>query len=105
MGDHTTADDASRYRFRDEVKAWKAKDPIIRLRLFMEKKGLWNEYYLRAPIKRITGYDVVIPFPKLEDDYMPSIDRIRHGIEELDFFISTIHRFFLFDISDFFELS
>lgn len=93
MGDHTTADDASRYRFRDEVKAWKAKEPIIRLRLFMEKKAYGM------------SIDVVIPFPKLEDDYMPSIDRIRHGIEELDFFISKIHRFFLFDISDFFELS
>ncbi|GAB4410091.1 MAG: pyruvate dehydrogenase (acetyl-transferring) E1 component subunit alpha [Thermodesulfovibrionales bacterium] len=45
MGDHTTADDASRYRSKEEVEAWRAKDPILRLRLFMEKKGIWTEEY------------------------------------------------------------
>jgi len=43
--DHTTADDASRYRPKQEVDAWKAKDPIQRLRLFMGKKGLMTEQY------------------------------------------------------------
>ena len=45
MADHTTADDASRYRSNEEVEAWKGKDPILRLKLFMEKKGLWSEQY------------------------------------------------------------
>lgn len=45
MSDHTTADDAARYRTREEVDAWKPKDPILRLRLFMKKKGLWTEQY------------------------------------------------------------
>ena len=45
MSDHTTADDAGRYRSNEEVDAWKAKDPILRLKLFMEKKGLWNNQY------------------------------------------------------------
>lgn len=45
MSDHTTADDAVRYRSVEEVDMWKPKDPILRLRLFMEKKGLWNEAY------------------------------------------------------------
>ncbi len=45
MSDHTTADDASRYRAKEEVETWKARDPILRLKLFMEKKGLWNEEY------------------------------------------------------------
>jgi pyruvate dehydrogenase E1 component alpha subunit len=45
MSDHTTADDASRYRTKEEVEKWKAKDPILRLRLFMEKRGLWTEQY------------------------------------------------------------
>ena len=45
MSDHTTADDAGRYRSNEEVNAWKAKDPILRLKLFMEKKGLWNNQY------------------------------------------------------------
>ncbi|HBR22475.1 MAG TPA: pyruvate dehydrogenase (acetyl-transferring) E1 component subunit alpha [Nitrospiraceae bacterium] len=45
MSDHTTADDAIRYRSKEEVEAWRAKDPILRLKLFMEKKGLWNNQY------------------------------------------------------------
>lgn len=45
MLDHTTADDASRYRTKEEVEPWKEKDPILRLKLFMEKKGLWSEQY------------------------------------------------------------
>ncbi|TAL23988.1 MAG: pyruvate dehydrogenase (acetyl-transferring) E1 component subunit alpha [Nitrospirae bacterium] len=47
MTDHTTADDASRYRPPEEVKTWEAKDPISRLRLYMEKKGLSTEAYQR----------------------------------------------------------
>jgi pyruvate dehydrogenase E1 component alpha subunit len=45
VADHTTADDASRYRSRDEVELWKTRDPIERLRKFMEKKGLWTKSY------------------------------------------------------------
>lgn len=45
MSDHTTADDASRYRSKEEVEAWRSKDPIFRLKLFMEKNGLWTELY------------------------------------------------------------
>ncbi len=39
--------------------------------------------YLKAPIIRVTGYDVVLPLPKLEDYYMPSVARIKKGIEEV----------------------
>lgn len=39
--------------------------------------------YLKAPILRVTGYDVVMPLPKFEDYYMPSVERIRKAIEEV----------------------
>jgi pyruvate dehydrogenase E1 component alpha subunit len=42
LGDHTTADDAGRYRDPEEVAAWEAKDPILRLRRFLEASGLWD---------------------------------------------------------------
>ena len=45
LSDHTTADDASRYRSRDEVEQWKRKDPLERLRKHMEKQGLWSKSY------------------------------------------------------------
>ncbi|MFQ5620362.1 MAG: pyruvate dehydrogenase (acetyl-transferring) E1 component subunit alpha [Candidatus Nanoarchaeia archaeon] len=39
---HTTADDPKVYRSEKEVEAWKKKDPIERLRKYMEKKKLWS---------------------------------------------------------------
>jgi pyruvate dehydrogenase E1 component alpha subunit len=52
MSDHTTADDASRYRTKEEVEAWKSKDPILRLERYMEKKGLWTPDYQKEAAAR-----------------------------------------------------
>jgi pyruvate dehydrogenase E1 component beta subunit len=37
--------------------------------------------HLKAPILRVTGYDVIVPLPKLEDYYLPSVERIKKAIE------------------------
>lgn len=43
LGDHTTADDARRYRGEQEVKdAWQ-RDPVPRLRKWLEAKGKWDD--------------------------------------------------------------
>ena len=43
LGDHTTADNASRYRPDKEVsEAWK-RDPIARLRAYLSARGLWTK--------------------------------------------------------------
>ena len=52
LDDHTTADDASRYRPADEVEEWKKKEPLIRLRLYMQKKGLWTKEYEDDAVKK-----------------------------------------------------
>ncbi|MDP1759396.1 MAG: transketolase C-terminal domain-containing protein, partial [Thermodesulfovibrionales bacterium] len=39
--------------------------------------------HLKAPIMRVTGYDVVLPLPKLEDFYIPTSARIKKAIEEV----------------------
>jgi pyruvate dehydrogenase E1 component beta subunit len=33
-------------------------------------------YSLQAPVQRVTGYDVVVPLAKLEQQYLPSVQRI-----------------------------
>ena len=43
LGDHTTADDATRYRADDELKMWEGRDPILRLRRYLEQQGLWDD--------------------------------------------------------------
>lgn len=43
LENHTTADDWKRYRSEEEFEAWKKKDPIVRLRKYMEKEKIWSE--------------------------------------------------------------
>lgn len=43
LGAHSTSDDPTRYRNEEEVAKWKKKDPVIRLRKYLENQGLWNQ--------------------------------------------------------------
>ena len=43
LADHTTADDARRYRDEDEVKSAWLREPLLRLRRYLESKKLWSE--------------------------------------------------------------
>jgi pyruvate dehydrogenase E1 component alpha subunit len=45
MGAHTTSDDPTKYRSDDEREAWEAKDPILRLRTYLEAEGHADEGY------------------------------------------------------------
>lgn len=52
LADHTTADDARRYRDQKEVDAWLGRDPLIRLRKYLETKDLWDETKQKAAEER-----------------------------------------------------
>ena len=43
LGDHTTADDARRYRDDAEVKSAWQRDPVPRMRTWLTAQGLWSE--------------------------------------------------------------
>ena len=43
LADHTTADDARRYRAADELEAANKKEPFVRLRLYLASRGLWDD--------------------------------------------------------------
>jgi pyruvate dehydrogenase E1 component alpha subunit len=58
-GAHTTSDDPTKYRTTEEEKEWDLKDPLRRMRLFLEKKKLWSEDQEK----------------KLVDEYEKEIDR------------------------------
>jgi pyruvate dehydrogenase E1 component alpha subunit len=45
MGAHTTSDDPTRYRIAAEVEAWQAKDPIKRLRGFLEHEQIADDAF------------------------------------------------------------
>lgn len=40
LGVHTTADDPTKYRSEEEVRAWERKDPLTRFTAFLEKRNL-----------------------------------------------------------------
>lgn len=48
LSDHTTADDASRYRESEEVETARAKEPFIRTRKYLESLGAWDEKQEKA---------------------------------------------------------
>ena len=43
LADHTTADDASRYRAPEEVAAAWQREPILRLRHYLSNAGIWQK--------------------------------------------------------------
>jgi pyruvate dehydrogenase E1 component alpha subunit len=43
LGVHTTADDPTKYRSDEEVKAWEQKDPLTRFSAYLQKKNLLAE--------------------------------------------------------------
>ena len=43
FGPHSSSDDPSRYRDEKEVAVWMARDPLVRLRRFLEARGWWDE--------------------------------------------------------------
>jgi len=43
FGSHTTADDATRYRPAEEYEAALKRDPIDRLRIYLERRELWTK--------------------------------------------------------------
>ena len=55
VGDHTTSDDAGRYRPAEEVAVWSARDPILRLERFMAARRLWDAEYASQAAARSTA--------------------------------------------------
>ncbi len=56
LGDHTTADDASRYRPDDELEKWEGRDPILRLRRYLLEQGLWEDDQETALLEEATSW-------------------------------------------------
>ena len=100
---HTTADDPTKYRDEAEVKAWWERDPLPRMRKYLETKGFWNSQKqeslelevrseidaavkrLEAPTKRKpdTSFDHVLGtrHPSIEAQRAEFLDNLRQNIE------------------------
>jgi len=45
IGPHTTSDDPTRYRSKDEVERWKQRDPIARVEALLRAEGAFDEEF------------------------------------------------------------
>ena len=45
MGPHTSSDDPTKYRTRDEEALWQTRDPIVRFRVYLEKQGIGSVFF------------------------------------------------------------
>jgi 2-oxoisovalerate dehydrogenase E1 component len=82
-GPHATADDPTLYRSDEEVEEWKARDPIERLRRFLENRAEWDERVGEKVAMEITdAVDAAVT--SLEAEPMPGRDdAIRHGFARI----------------------
>ncbi|GAA2569054.1 pyruvate dehydrogenase (acetyl-transferring) E1 component subunit alpha [Winogradskya consettensis] len=54
MGAHTSSDDPTRYRDAGEVEAWKAKDPISRMKSFLTKQQIADDTFFQQVENDVT---------------------------------------------------
>lgn len=94
LGPHTTADDPRRYREDSEVEEWRKKDPIIRFRRYLEKKGYWDtaqedelSRQLQEEIERsLKEAEATPPFPStiiFEDTFAELPWHLREQLQDL----------------------
>ena len=89
IADHTTSDDASKYRTEKELNEWKKKDPIDRLRKYMEKKKLWNKKdegklvkELQDSVNKAAEKAMAIEKPDIEDIFKYMYKEMTNELKE-----------------------
>ncbi|TJX12797.1 pyruvate dehydrogenase (acetyl-transferring) E1 component subunit alpha [Tissierella creatinini] len=75
LGAHTTSDDPSKYRAKEEVEEWKKKDPLLRFRLYLQQKGLLTDE-LEERTKKDLEEEVMATFESIENKSDTEIEDI-----------------------------
>jgi pyruvate dehydrogenase E1 component alpha subunit len=103
MGNHTTSDDATRYRQEAELKEWARRDPIERFRLYLKDKGLWDEAFENQVqkdaddlINKAVEEAETTPLPRPEDlfayTYKDMTPELRDQLAEIRAFLKREQR-------------
>lgn len=93
-GPHTlSGDDPKRYRTKEEEDAWHAKDPLVRMRKFLTKKGIWDQdqedayeqevgQEIDAAIKEVESQPAESVAEYLKNEFVETPPAIQKQIEE-----------------------
>lgn len=103
MSMHTTADDPTKYRTNEEVEFWAKRDPILRVRKYLDSKNLWSdelekkmeEEHLKALDEAVAKAEEFKPDPKsiFEHIYSTMPEVLKEEYEEAiqnDFWQGTL---------------
>ena len=94
VSDHTTSDDASKYRDPKELDYWIGKDPIDRLRKYLRRLGIWSEEYekkiqteaaekVRNAVEKAETIQPLSPADIFTSTYNEMPPRLREELESL----------------------
>ena len=82
MAAHTTSDDPTKYRTAEEEALWAPRDPLIRVKAYLESNGLWNEKQEADYTEQVTA-EVEAQFREAEQFPQNSVDEIfTHAYEQ-----------------------
>ncbi len=90
---HSSSDDPSRYRDESITEAWRAKDPLVRMRAYLAARGFWSEAEdtvlmaaLDAEVKAAVEAEEKVGPPPIEslveDVYVTVPRHLREQLEE-----------------------
>lgn len=88
LSDHTTADDANRYRSKDEVENARDFEPISRLRKYLDSQNQWSEQQENAlltsskkEVDLAVNEYLETPAPKVSDMFDYMYQELPHDLE------------------------
>lgn len=73
LGPHTTADDPTKYRNQADVEQWLKKDPLLRVKKYLNDKNLWNDEKEEA-FKIEVEEELEAVIERQEQEVVPTID-------------------------------
>jgi len=89
LADHTTSDDAAKYRDGGDVAAWEKKDPIVRFQAHLKARGLWDEAFengvqasAAATVEKAVADAEALPPASLEDLFAFTYASMPPGLRE-----------------------
>ncbi len=89
LADHTTSDDATKYRDGGDVAAWEKKDPIGRFQVHLKARGLWDEAFengvresAAATVEQAVTEAEAMPPASLEDLFVHTYATMPPGLRE-----------------------
>lgn len=89
LGDHTTSDDARRYRLKKELEEWEPRDPLIRLKAYLTDRKLldkktderiWDD--ARDTVEKAVQEAEEFPSPTLEDVFQFTYEEMPPELED-----------------------